>query len=173
MKEFVIRDPIIDEDVGLIIRPMEDSDVTEASLLEQATFSMPWKADDFLEMVRASYAYYYVAEVHSKTSCISSDKLVGIAGLRDISGEGEITNIAVDKAYRGLKIGKALIQTLVDKCDELNISDVTLEVRVSNKTAINLYESFGFVSEGIRPGFYEKPTEDAMIMWRRDKGKKC
>lgn len=159
MKEFEIKDPITDNSVSLIIRPMEDADVIAASELESATFSMPWKAKDFLEMVNADYAYYYVA--------IVGNKLVGIAGLRDIAGEGEITNIAVDTKYRGLKIGKRLVRTLLDKCDELNIKDVTLEVRVSNDTAINLYKSLGFVSEGIRPDFYEKPAEDAMIMWRR------
>lgn len=159
MKEFVIRDPITDLEVGLIVRPMEDTDVIDASHLESDTFSMPWKAEDFIEMINADYAYYYVAT--------AGNKLVGIAGLRDIAGEGEITNIAVNEKYRGLKIGKKLIQTLIDKCDELKIKDVTLEVRVSNETAIKLYESFGFVSEGIRPGFYEKPIEDAMIMWRR------
>ncbi len=159
MKEFEIKDPITDNSVSLIIRPMEDADVIAASELESATFSMPWKADDFLEMVNADYAYYYVAT--------AENKLVGIAGLRDIAGEGEITNIAVDTQYRGLKIGKNLVQTLLDKCDELNIKDVTLEVRVSNDTAVNLYKSLGFVSEGVRPGFYEKPAEDALIMWRR------
>ena len=44
----------------------------------------------------------------------------------------------------------------------------TLEVRVSNAAAIHVYEKAGFVSEGIRPRFYEKPTEDAMILWKRD-----
>ena len=43
----------------------------------------------------------------------------------------------------------------------------TLEVRVSNTAALRLYEKFGFVSEGIRPGFYERPREDANIMWKR------
>ncbi len=44
----------------------------------------------------------------------------------------------------------------------------TLEVRVSNVPAIRLYESLGFVSEGIRKHFYEKPVEDALIMWKRE-----
>ena len=40
--------------------------------------------------------------------------------------------------------------------------------RVSNRSAIHVYEKFGFVSEGSRPRFYEKPVEDANIMWKRD-----
>ena len=44
----------------------------------------------------------------------------------------------------------------------------TLEVRAGNRPAIALYEKYGFHTEGIRAGFYEKPVEDALIMWRRD-----
>ena len=51
-------------------------------------------------------------------------------------------------------------------CNKLGILYQTLEVRVSNQSAIHLYESIGFVSAGIRPGYYEKPREDANIMWR-------
>ena len=46
------------------------------------------------------------------------------------------------------------------------IGDCTLEVRVSNTPAIHLYEEFGFRGEGISPDFYEKPKEDALIMWK-------
>ncbi len=49
----------------------------------------------------------------------------------------------------------------------MGVEAFTLEVRVSNAPAIHVYEKVGFVSEGIRPRFYEKPTEDAMILWKR------
>ena len=52
----------------------------------------------------------------------------------------------------------------------MGIENFTLEVRVSNASAIHVYEKLGFVSEGIRPRFYEKPVEDAMIMWKRKEG---
>ena len=153
MKELEIKD--------LIIRPMEPEDVDEASAIEAAVFSMPWKSADFLEMIEAPYAHYYFAK-----DGVSS-KIVGILGLRDIAGEGEITNVAVVPEYRRQKVAKALMNQAMAKCKELGIKDVTLEVRVSNEPAIALYESFDFCGEGIRPGFYEKPSEDALIMWRR------
>ena len=60
-----------------------------------------------------------------------------------------------------------MLQELLLLAKERGIGDITLEVRDGNEPAIHIYEKLGFVSEGIRPGFYEKPVEDALIMWRR------
>ena len=152
MKESEIKD--------LIIRPMIRDDAEGAGALEAAVFSMPWKTEDFIEMIEAPYAYYYVATVEGK--------VVGVCGLRDIAGEGEITNVVVDPLYRRCNIARKMLNEVLLKARKLNLSDITLEVRVSNEGAIKLYESFGFVGEGVRPRFYEKPTEDALIMWKRD-----
>ena len=121
---------------------------------------MPWKTMDFLEMIEKTYAYYFVADIDGA--------IVGIIGFRDIVGEGEITNVVVDEAYRRCGVGRLLVQKALSKAEELGITDVTLEVRVSNAGAIRLYEEFGFIEEGVRPHFYEKPDEDALIMWRRE-----
>lgn len=155
------RDGIV---ANVLIRPMMEEDIEEAAALEGKTFSMPWKAADFLEMIKAQYAHYFVAEYNKPVG----KAIVGIIGLRDIAGEGEITNVAVDEAMRGFGIGKMLLERALSKAQELGIKDVTLEVRVSNVPAIGLYESHGFKSEGIRPKFYEHPTEDAAIYWRRE-----
>lgn len=165
----VHNEPLLFDNVTIpndvYVREMTEDDVEEAAVIEGKTFSMPWKASDFLEMVKAPYAYYFVAEIPQR-------KIVGIIGLRDIAGEGEITNVAVDKSYRRLGIGRKLMDAVIDKCDELKINDITLEVRVSNVPAIRLYESYGFVSEGVRPNFYEHPTEDAAIYWKRKRRNK-
>ena len=182
--------PMEEVDCSVTIRSMEAKDVVEASKIEAEVFSMPWKAEDFLEMVEAPYAYYFVAcvsyaplkargeasemavdasEVGSEISEKSgeAERIVGIIGLRDIAGEAEITNVAVKGEYRGLGIGRKLLEKALDQCSQLKINDVTLEVRASNQVAINLYESVGFKGEGYRPNFYEHPTEDALIMWKR------
>lgn len=154
---------------NVLIRPMTEEDIEEAAALEGKTFSMPWKAADFLEMIKAQYAHYFVAEYNKPGTSPGGKTIVGIIGLRDIAGEGEITNVAVDEAMRGFGIGKMLLERALSKAQELGIRDVTLEVRVSNVPAIGLYESHGFKSEGIRPNFYEHPTEDAAIYWRRER----
>ena len=141
------------------IRPMTDEDVPAVSAIEEATFSMPWKPDDFREMIRRDNMTYLVVE--------TDGKIVGGAGMRNILGDGEITNVAILAEYRRQGLGKRLLVELLKTGKELGADAFTLEVRAGNEAAIRLYESLGFVSEGIRPGFYEHPKEDAMIMWRR------
>lgn len=139
---------------------MEEGDVEKAAALEAKTFSMPWRAGDFLEMINAEYAYYFVA--------VQEQEIVGIIGLRDILGEGEITNVAVEETHRRKGIARQLLDRVIKRAQELGIKALTLEVRRSNVAAISLYESFGFEIEGVRPHFYDKPTEDALIMWARN-----
>ncbi len=143
----------------MIIRELMAADADAVSKIEQETFSMPWSPRDFLEMVEADYAYYYVAEV--------AGEIAGCCGIRNIAGEGEITNVVVAEKFRRQGIGKALMEYMLRKAPMQGIGDCTLEVRVSNEPAIHLYESLGFRGEGIRPNFYEKPAEDALIMWKR------
>lgn len=143
----------------VIIREMKASDVEAVSEIEREAFSMPWSAEDFLEMVEADYAHYYVAE--------SNGRIVGCCGVRNLMGEGEITNVVVAASYRRQGIGRQMLEYLLREVKTLGIGDCTLEVRVSNTPAIRLYESLGFHGEGVRPRFYEKPVEDALIMWKR------
>ncbi len=141
------------------IRALTEADVQAVSKIEEETFSMPWKPEDFLEMVEADYAYYYVAE--------TDGEIAGCCGIRNIVGEGEITNVVVAEKFRKQGIGRKLMEYMLKEAPKYGIGDCTLEVRVSNKPAIHLYESLGFKCEGIRPDFYEKPAEDALIMWKR------
>ncbi|MBR3642507.1 MAG: ribosomal protein S18-alanine N-acetyltransferase [Lachnospiraceae bacterium] len=141
------------------IRPMTDEDVPAVSAIEEATFSMPWKPDDFREMIRRDNMTYLVVE--------TDGKIVGGAGMRNILGDGEITNVAILAEYRRQGLGKRLLVELLKTGKELGADAFTLEVRAGNEAAIRLYESLGFVSEGVRPDFYERPREDALIMWKR------
>lgn len=143
----------------ITVRQMEAGDAVAAARLEADNFGTPWSEKAFLESLQCSYAYYYVAQ--------EEDAIIGICGLRNMAGEGEITNVVVDKGYRRRGIAKALLQQVLNTGKELGIQAYTLEVRKSNKAAISLYEKFGFHQEGIRRDFYQKPCEDAVIMWKR------
>ncbi len=143
----------------LRIREMEAADAEMVSELEREIFSMPWSAKDFLEMVEADYAHYYVAEINGR--------IAGCCGIRNVAGEGEITNVMVAAGDRRKGIGRKMMEYMLERADRIGIGDCTLEVRVSNLPAIRLYESLGFKGEGVRPDFYDKPREDALIMWKR------
>ena len=140
------------------VRKLQDTDIEELSRIEAESFSMPWSAEDFRGLLTREYCLYVVAE--------ADGHIAGCAGLTDSFHEGNIDNV-VTPEYRNLGIGGKMLEELLRLGNERGITAYTLEVRVSNAPAIRLYEKFGFVSEGIRPKFYEKPTEDAMIMWRR------
>lgn len=141
------------------IRRMEEKDLEQVCALEEATFSMPWKLQDFKEMVDHPDALYMVA-VHEDTVC-------GTCGVRNIAGDGEITNVVIREEYRQSGLGYKLVSEVIKEGAKLGIVAYTLEVRAGNSPAIRLYEKLGFVSAGVRPKFYEKPVEDALIMWRR------
>ncbi len=143
---------------NLIIRDMEPYDAEAVSRLEEAAFSMPWSRQDFLEMIEKPDAAYYVAELDGE--------VVGGCGLLLIAGEGNITNVVVAENHRNCGIGEALMKHLLADGKQRGLHAFTLEVRISNTVAIHLYEKLGFESAGVRPHFYEKPTEDALIMWR-------
>lgn len=146
------------------VRMMKEEDCKEAAEIERESFSCPWSEQTFLDTLKMTDAFYLVAERISKTG---GKKLLGYVGVWQSFEEATITNVAVSPGERGRGIGWILLQETVKEALFRGIAALTLEVRVSNYPAIHLYEKAGFVSEGIRPGYYEKPREDAMIMWNR------
>ncbi len=143
----------------VIYRRMTPEDVPVISRLEEETFSMPWSASSFLEMISKEDARYYVAE--------KDGKILGGCGVLMIAGEGNITNVVIAPEARNQGIGTAMLRHLMAEGDREGLTAYTLEVRISNVAAIHVYEKLGFESAGIRPGFYEKPVEDAIIYWKR------
>ena len=144
-----------------IIREMQLQDVEQVTALEEACFSMPWKKQDFLDILSNENRIYLVA--------VENEKILGGCMLTDIVGEGDISNVAVWEELRGQGIATALLQEILQiGTQQRGIRAYTLEVRQSNVAAIALYEKAGFVSEGIRPNFYDKPKEHAVIMWRHE-----
>ena len=142
------------------IRRMTIEDVDSVSMLEEKTFSMPWHRESFIDMIENPLALYMVA--------CEEDKLAGTCGMITVAGEADISNVAVDEKYRRQGVAFMLVgEAMHVAAKDYRVKDFTLEVRASNEAAIGLYEKLGFVSEGIRPGFYEQPVEDAVIMWKR------
>ena len=143
----------------IVIRALQNSDIEALAEIESETFSVPWSKKAFEELLEHSYCFYLVA--------LADGQPVGCCGYTISCGEACIDKVVVAKKHRNQGIAGQMLKELIAAGEDALVEAFTLEVRVSNTTAIHLYEKFGFRSEGIRPHFYEKPVEDAMIMWRR------
>ena len=145
----------------LTIREMTMDDVDRVCELEEMVFSMPWHKESFIEMIENKDALYLVAED-------ADSGVIGCCGMRSIVGEGDISNVAVFPEHRRKGVAHAMLTLLLLRGEkDFGIKEFTLEVRYGNMGAIHLYESLGFVAEGVRKNFYEDPVEDALIMWKR------
>ncbi len=142
----------------LRIRPMEEGDLSQVAEIERSIFTMPWSRQAFLGSLRLAHTLYMVAELKGR--------VVGYCGCYQLLEEAEITNVAVEEAFRGKGIAFRMLKVLMEAGERQGAFAYTLEVRASNQGAIHLYEKLGFQSFGIRKNFYEKPVEDAVIMWR-------
>ncbi len=134
---------------------MQPHHTAALATLERACFADPWSEQGLAEELHNPCARFTVAEQHGQ--------VLGYLGTHIVADEMTVANIAVDPAHRREGIAKALLLDAVRYATRHGVTRVTLEVRVSNDAAIRLYESLGFVKDGIRPQFYAHPTEDAAI----------
>lgn len=146
------------------IQEMQAEDLEEVAALEASCFSMPWKYKDFEETLTNPNRVYLVAKTDAADT---KERILGGCMLTNIAGEGDISNVAVHKKYRKQKIATALMEALLKLGRErYGITAFTLEVRSQNTPARKLYGKLGFVSKGVRPNFYERPKDDALILWK-------
>jgi ribosomal-protein-alanine N-acetyltransferase len=94
--------------------------------------------------------------------------IIGFSGIWMMTDEAHITNIAVSEAYRRRGIGELLLIAIIDLARELKATSMTLEVRITNTAAQNLYSKYGFEPAGVRRGYYLDNKEDAMLMSAED-----
>ncbi|WJH37255.1 ribosomal protein S18-alanine N-acetyltransferase [Paenibacillus sp. CC-CFT747] len=137
---------------------MKLNDIDTICEIEQEAFPTPWSAGAFYnELVNNHFAHYMVMEVDGV--------IAGYAGMWLIMDEAHITNIAVRAPFRGRKLGERLVAELQKTASFMGAAKMTLEVRVTNVVAQNLYVKMGFRSVGVRKGYYTDNNEDALIMW--------
>ena len=130
----------------IIYRLMSEGDIKQVAAIEKEIFSLPWSEKSFLDSLKNENTVYIVAEI--------KDEIVAYCGAYISFEEADISNVAVNKLFY--------------ECGKKGVSNITLEVRETNVPAISLYEKLGFEEAGIRKNFYEKPVENALIMWKHD-----
>ncbi|MBU9674100.1 ribosomal protein S18-alanine N-acetyltransferase [Planococcus sp. CP5-4] len=139
-------------------RKMTIQDVDAVYEIEKQSFTLAWTKEAFeQEMLKNEFAYYVLAE--------TAEGVIGYCGMWLVMDEAHITNIAISPQQRGNKYGKALMKEAMDQAKAQGAKLMTLEARVSNIAALNLYKKLGFQNGGIRKGYYTDNQEDAIVMW--------
>lgn len=140
-------------------RKMTEADVPAVHQIELNSFPTPWTLDSFYyEMTDNQFAHYVLAVDEDET-------IIGFCGMWMVVDSAQITNVAVAKAARGQGIGEGLMREALRISKESDMDVMSLEVRVSNEVALNLYRKLGFLAGGIRKGYYTDNREDALVMW--------
>ncbi len=141
----------------LTFRQMTQDDADAVAAIEEKSFAMPWKRDDFWREATNELATYIVGELDGK--------IIAYAGAWVSFNQAEVMSVAVDPDFRGQGVGTLLFGELIKAVKARGATAITLEVRPSNTAAIKLYKNFGLKSVGRRKGYYLDNGEDALIMW--------
>ena len=140
------------------IVPMRRRHLRSVVRIESQVYPRPWSHSLFVsELALRSSRAYFVAKV--------GREVVGYAGLMMSLTDGHVTTIAVDPAWHRHHIGTRLLLGLAREGIARGASALTLEVRLSNHGAQEMYKRFGFTAVGVRKGYYADTGEDALIMW--------
>lgn len=139
-----------------MIRPMESSDLDRVSELEQICFHDAWSREDLRrELEENPYAKGIVLE--------EDGKVIGYAYYWIVFEISQLSNIAVDPAFRSRGFGRRLLEQALKNSQAEGCENMTLEVRVGNEAAKKLYESMGFVGLHVSKKYYTD-GEDALVM---------
>lgn len=145
------------------IEPMRRRHIRAVLAIETQVYPRPWTATLFQSELALSETRSYVIAKLGR-------ELVGYGGMMMSLRDGHITTIAVDPSHRRNGVATQVMVTLVRAALARNADALTLEVRLSNRAAQELYRRFGFAPVGVRKGYYQDrdTIEDALIMWAHD-----
>jgi len=164
-----------------LVDAMQPSDIPTVSAIERAVFTAPWSESAFRsELAHHDTASYLVLR-YCPWLTLSPEKrrsplvrrwqspsldasLLGYGGFWRVVDEGHICTLAVRPAWRGRGLGELLLISLIEKAVQEGAEVMTLEVRVGNAVAQQLYAKYGFERVGRRKDYYAEEHEDAWIM---------
>ena len=141
------------------LRRLEARDLDTVDVIERASYPTPWSRSMFAAELRKPSALALGAY-------LPTGELVGYAFVSRYVDAWHVMNVAVAPEFRRRGIATELLERLFEVTAEDRRRGYTLEVRVSNVEAIQLYERLGFEARGIRRGYYTDNREDALIMWK-------
>ena len=147
---------------SVLMEPMLAGDLDTVIAIEHKSFSMPWTDTMFLsEMRQGPASQLLVARPEKRPTTI-----VGYVGYRAVLDEMHVMILAVAPAWRRRGIAQHMLSEAMEQARQADCARAILEVRASNVGAQQLYYRLGFAPVGVRPKYYQRPSEDALILWR-------
>ena len=174
--------------LAYIVEPMQLEDIPEVMEIERVSFPTPWPASAYRHEVRQNrLAHYFVARRRfadeaeadvqdhqpgllekvqrwARRPGTAEAAVVGYCGFWMAADEAHISTIAVHPNCRQRGVGQLLLIAAIERAVQLGANLISLEVRVSNVAAQNLYRKYGFQVVGRRRRYYSDNREDALIM---------
>lgn len=148
--------------LAFMIRRMELRDIARVMEIDRQSFSLTWTENSYIyELTRNGNSRIWLAEIADPEPFL---KIIGVLGVWVIVDEAHISTVAVDPAYRQLKVASQLLEFALKMAGEEGAAVARLEVRVGNIPAIRMYENFGFEVVNRRPRYYSDNNEDALLM---------
>jgi len=157
--------------------PATENDIQRILEIEQEAISPPWTHGALLSEMYKKDSYFVIAIDDSAPSTTDVDDyssptvdkhrspaVVGFAILRSVGDDGELLQIAVDKAQKRGGVADLLMIATLEYARKNTLGSVFLEVRRGNAAAVGLYKKHGFTSMRIRKNYYSDPVGDAVVM---------
>ncbi len=145
----------------IVIEPMRRRHLRGVVSIEERTNHRPWSLSLFAGELKMPTSRVYVVALEDSV-------VLGFAGAMYVGDEAHITTVAVHPAEMRQQIATRLMLAVTRCCLADGIGALTLEVRITNRPAQELYRRFGYAPGGIRPQYYRDVGEDALIMWCHD-----
>jgi [ribosomal protein S18]-alanine N-acetyltransferase len=145
-------------DGQVTIEPMRRRHLRSVMRIERQAHPKPWSLGVFASELGQGEARHYVM-------LRVDGKVAGYGGLMFAADEAHVTNLAIAPTARRHGLGTKLLCELARESIRRQCAAMTLEVRMGNMAAQNLYRKFGFVAAGVRRNYYPETGEDALIMW--------
>jgi len=141
------------------ICPMQQADVEEILKIEHSLYEFPWTEEIFNDCLRVGYCCWLLME---------DDEIAAYSILSAAAGESHLLNLCVRKSSQRRGYGRQLMEHMLKVAKGHDANVCLLEVRPTNKSAVELYEKMDFVEVGLRPNYYPAKNghEDALILAR-------
>ena len=140
------------------VRTLRPGDLDAIEEIERRAYPTPWS--------RSMFAGELSKPSGICLGAFQGEDMLGYLIVARYVDAWHVMNVAVDEPFRGRGVASQMLEQLFESTGDDFERGYTLEVRVTNDTAIGLYRRLGFVETGIRRGYYTDNREDALIMWK-------